>query len=265
MIELLAGLSADSLVYLRDIGQANGHPLINDEIFEIIPYDESKFSDVNAKNKISFMPFYTYIKEKIGSEVLIPTSDGYTSKQNAYLVEYSQWASNYLTTNIFKNSQLAILTGNKDAQWVFSSLSRAEVLRNDKQLAGYLDSITNNWFGQDKIIARIDSAFIERQTIEWLHEFYKYISASKERIKLVRKKPIFLNQDRKAVPVFDANEQVVLFLPTETEGYITVFPEMLGSEDTVEFLKQLRVTHPSLRDEIYNRILPLYKDNNGGD
>jgi hypothetical protein len=203
MIELLAALAADSLIYLRDIGKENGYSIINDEIFKIIPYDGSKFSDVNDKRKISFLPFYIAIKNKIGSEELLPTVDGYTSTQNAYLVEYSQWANNCLTTNLFKNSELARITGNKDAKWVFSSLSRAEVLRNEKQLAGYLDSITNDWFGQDKIISRIDSAFIEMQTIEWLNEFYKYISASKERIKLVQKKPIFLNQDRKAVVPFE--------------------------------------------------------------
>ena len=260
MIELLSALAADSLIYLRDIGKESGHSIINDEIFKIIPYDGSKFSDVNDKRKISFLPFYTAIKDKMGSEELLPTVDGYTSTQNAYLVEYSQWANNCLTTNLFKNSQLARITGNKDAKWVFSSLSRAEVLRNEKQLAGYLDSITNDWLGQDKIISKIDSAFIEMQTIEWLHEFYKYISASKERIKLVQKKPIFLNQDRKAVAAFDENGQPVLFFPAEdVNGYETVNTLLLDNEDTVEFIRGLGIKEPSLRDEIYNIILPKYK------
>jgi hypothetical protein len=261
MIDLLAALAADSLVYLRDIGQANDYALINDDIVDIIPYDESKFSDVNEKKKISFKPFYTAIKVKMGSEELIPTSHGYTSKSNAYLIEYSQWATNCLTTNIFTNSHLAMLTGNANATWVFSSISRAEVLRNDKQLAGYLDSITNDWLGQDNIIARINTAFIEMQSNGWLHEFYKYISASKERIKLVQKKPIFLNQDRKAVTFLDANGQPILFLPYEDiSGYETVYTSLLDNEDTVEFLRGLGIKEPSLRDEIYNIILPQYQD-----
>ncbi len=49
-------------------------------------------------------------------------------------------------------------------------------------------------------------------------------------------------------------------MPTDTEGYNTVLPELLENEETAEFLKQLGVQHPSLRDEIYNRILPIYKD-----
>lgn len=261
MINLLASLAADSLVYLRDIGNANGYALINDEIFDIIPYNESTFSDVNDKRKISFKPFFTAIKEKMCDEVLIPTNDGYTSKENAYLVEYSQWANDCLTTNIFTNSQLTMLTGNVNAKWAFSSLSRAEVLRNDKQLAGYLDTITNDWFGQDKIIARIDSAFIEMQTIDWLHDFYKYISASRERIKLAQKKPIFLNQDRKAVAAFDANGQSILFIPSEVvSGYQTVNTSLLDNEVTVEFIYSLGIKEPSLRDEIYNIILPQYQD-----
>ncbi|MCG3797035.1 AAA domain-containing protein [Bacillus toyonensis] len=261
MIEMLADLAADSFVNLRDIGQAKGYRLINDEIFDIIPYKESDFNDVNDKRKISFKPFYTAIKEKMCSEVLIHTSDGYTSKQNAYLVEYSQWANKCLTTAIFTNSQLAVLTGNANAKWAFFSLSRAEVLRNDKPLAEYLDSISNDWFGQDKFIARIDSAFIEMQTIEWLHEFYKYISASKERIKLAQKKPIFLNQDGKSVSVFDKKGQPILFLPSEdVSGYETVSTSLLDNEDTVEFIQSLGVKEPSLRDEIYNIILPQYQN-----
>ncbi|MFD2446587.1 AAA domain-containing protein [Bacillus sp. CGMCC 1.16607] len=261
MIEMLADLAADSLVYLRDIGQAKGYRLINDEIFDIIPYKESDFNDVNDKRKISFRPFYIAIKEKMCSGVvLIPTSDGYTSKQNAYLVEYSQWASNCLTTDIFTNFQLAVLSGNAEAKWAFFSLSRAEVLRNNKPLAGYLDSISNDWFGQDKFIARIDSAFIEMQTIEWLHEFYKYISASKERIKLVQKKPILLNQAGKAVSVMDEKGQPILFLPSEdVSGYETVNKSLMDNEDTVEFIRSLGLKEPSLRDEIYNIILPQYQ------
>lgn len=48
MISLLANLAADSLVLLKEL------KLIDDKIFDILPYDENKFNDINDKNKISF-------------------------------------------------------------------------------------------------------------------------------------------------------------------------------------------------------------------
>ncbi|MBM7660397.1 hypothetical protein JOC85_001164 [Bacillus mesophilus] len=270
MIESLADLAADSLVYLRDIGLANDYPLINDDIFDIIPYDESKFSDVNDKRKISFMPFYTAIHEKMSSEELLPTSEGFVSMQNAY------WAYVPQIAELFTIDQLARLSVNAKAKWVFTSFGRQDTRRKNEALTKYIDSITHVWINEDDIVngwkfegskevfGGIDKAFIEGQPVDWLHSFYSWIAETSGRTKLIKNKPIFLNQDRNAVAPLDENEQVVLFLPTDTEGYNTVLPELLKNEDTAALLKQLGVERPSLRDEIYNHILPLYKDNKGG-
>lgn len=268
MIELLAALAADSLVYLRDIAQVNDCPLINDEIFDIIPYDESTFGDVNDKRRISFKPFYTAILGKMRSEELLPASDGFVSMQNAY------WAFVPPIAELFTNAQLARLSGNEEAKWVFTSFGRQDTLRKNKALTEYIDSMTHVWIDEDDIIngwrfdgskvtiGGINGTFIEAQPIIWLHLFYQWVAETSGRTKLIKTKPIFLNQDRKAVAALDANEHVVLFLPTDTVGYNTVLPELLENEDTAEFLKQLGVERPSLRDEIYNRIVPLYTDNN---
>lgn len=267
MVELLAALAADSLIYLRDIGHANGIPLINDEIFDIIPYDESAFSDVNDKRRISFKPIFTTIQEKMSSEDLLPTSDGFVSMQNAF------WSFVPQITELFTNEQLASLSGNENAKWVFTTFGRQDTLRKNKALTDYIDSITHVWIDEDDIIngwrfdgsktviGGINSVFIEAQSIIWLHSFYKWLAETNGRTKLIKTKPIFLNQDNKAVAALDEDAHVVLFLPTNTAGYNTVLPELLDNEETAEFLKQLGVERPSLRDEIYNRILPLYKDN----
>jgi AAA domain len=266
MIELLADLAADSLVYLRDIGKKYGSPLVNDEIFDIVPYDESTFSDVYDKRKISFKPFYTAILDKMCSEDLLPTSDGFVSKQHAY------WAFVPQIAELFTNAQLAAISGNEEAKWVFRSFGRQDTRRKNEALTNYIDSITHVWINEDDIIngwrfegskdviGGIKKSFIEDQSLTWLHSFYRWIGETSRRTELSKKKPIFLNQDKQAVAALDEKEQVVLFLPTETEGYNTVLPELLENEDTAQFLKRLGVECPSLRDEIYNRILPLYKD-----
>ncbi|MEW9053053.1 MAG: AAA domain-containing protein [Neobacillus sp.] len=266
MVEMLADLAADSLVYLRDIGQDNENPLINDDIFDIIPYDEKLFSDVNEKKIISFKPFYTAILEKMKVEEILPASEGYVAVENAY------WAFVPQIAELFTNAQLAALSGNENAKWVFMSFGRQDTLRKNKPLTEYIDSITHVWLneedmihgwkfeGSNEMVGGLSNDFIEAQPIHWLHSFYRWVAETSKRTNLIKMKPIFLNQDRKAVAALDANEQVVLFMPTETEGYITVLPDLLENEATAEFLKQLGVERPSLRDEIYNRILPLYKE-----
>lgn len=247
MVEVLAALAADSFVYLRDIGQAYDSPLINDEIFDIIPYNETLFGDVNDKRKISFMPFYKTILEKMSNEELLPSLDGFVSKQNAY------WAFVPQIAELFTNTQLATLSGNEKAKWVFTSFGRQDTRRKNTALTEYIDLITHVWIDEDDIIngwrfegsnaiiGGINSAFIEAQPVAWLHLFYRWISETSGRTKLIKTKPIFLNQDRKASAALDENEHVVLFLPTDTEGYNTVLPELLDNKDTAEFLNRLLI------------------------
>jgi len=181
MVGLLAALAADSLVYLRDIGQSNGYPLIKDEIFEIIPYEDSKFNDVNDKRKISFMPFYTAILEVMSSEDLLPTTDGFVSKGNAY------WAFVPQIAELFTNAQLAAICGNEKAKWVFKSFGRQDTRRKNESLTKYIDSITHVWINEEDIIngngwkfegskdilGGINRTFIEAQPVSWLHTFYQ--------------------------------------------------------------------------------------------
>ena len=255
MIVFLAELTADSITYIKGIGQRHGVALIEDRIFDIIPYDESKFNDVNDKSRISFKPFYTAIKETLSQEELLPSFNTYVKSEDAY------WASYPEISNLFTNNQLSQLTNNKNAKWVFASVSREETVRLQRTLAGYIDSITSDYITQEKIINFITAEFIENQSLEWLHMFYKYVSESTVRRKLIKTKPIFLNQNKKAISAYDSKGQVVLFIPSDdVGGYETVNSALLENENTLEFIRQIGIKEPSLRDEIYNVILPQYQD-----
>jgi len=268
MISLLSELAADSFVYLRDIGVSKSVPLIDDNIFvfDIVPYDESGFGDVASKKTISFKPFYTAIKEAFENEAVIPAVDGYVETENAY------WAFVPQIAELFSNEQLATLTKNKKAKWVFTSFGRQDTLRKNKALTEYIDSITSDWLDENDILKGwsiengasydgITASFIEMQPIDWLHRFYKWIADTKGRTELIPTKPIFLNQNGKATAAFDVKKHAILFLPTDGgSGYDTVNESLLQNEDTVAFIKQIGVSEPSLRDEIYHIILKQYKE-----
>jgi len=255
MIELSADLAADSLIYLRDIGISQGVNLINDDIFDIIPYDETLFDNTDSRSKISFKPFYDSIKNTMETEELLPTKDGYTSSENAY------WAFVPQIADLFTNTQLSIILKEENAKWVYTSFGRQDTQRKNNPLTEYIESIIKDWINESYIIDSINARFIENQSIEWLHIFYGWLFETANRIRLAKNKPIFLNQDRHATPAFDDKEQAVLFLPIDGgSAYATVLDELLDNEITLEFIHQIGIKEPSLRDEIYNIILKQYED-----
>lgn len=268
LIQQLAQLAADSLPILRN------EKLIDDGILEIIPYDEARFSAMDDRRKISFKPFYTAIKDKFQTDALLPSANS-----ECFPKSCSYWASDSELVVLFSDEQLAQLTGTEHAHWVFRSLGKKEVLSTkNAALAEYIDGgDARAWIRKDSklivssldpeaVLRKITADFIAAQPREWLHKLYSYLSERASYQKIVKSKPIFLDQGGNAVPAFDENDQLVLFLPDEDiDGYTTVQKELLLNKSTHEFVEKLGVKKPSLRDEIYNRILPAYKTNEGID
>ena len=277
MIKLLADLAADAIAYLRDIGIEEAKTLIDDSIVDIIPVDPEAFSDPADKRKISFLPFYKAIKAKFESDELIPSATGYVKTKNAY------WAAVPQLTQLFSNAQLSEIVENEEAQWAFVTLARDEVQRNNKALFAYIDSLMRTNLNEDAIlkgrtrgfyydrglganqslvnITGITPEFIENQPIEWLYAFYKWLSETKRRTEIATQKQIFLDQRGKAAAAFDEENQLILFLPVDgIQSYTVVHPDLLKNEETKNFIVQIGIKQPSLRDQIYNIILPQYAE-----
>lgn len=268
MIAHLATLAADSLVYLREIGKSTNKRLITDTIVNIVPTDELCFSDPANKDKISFKPFFEEIKNKLLTEEILPTRDGYVSHNNAY------WAEAPYLTNLFSDEQLVEITGNPMAKWVFVSLGRSETNRNGQsELCRYIDEITRthlsdetiicgrsvDWF-QARNVKGITAQFVERQPLEWLQKFYKWISDTKKRAELIRQKPVFIDQDFKAVSAFDNDGRATLFLPIENvSGYRFINDQLLKCDGIGELVRRFEIKEPSLKDYIYVVLLPKYE------
>ncbi|WP_204150026.1 ATP-binding protein [Leptolyngbya sp. CCY15150] len=258
LVQQLAQLAADSLPILRD------EKLIDDGILNIIPYDETRFSALDDRRRISFEPFFTAIKHKLQTDTLLPAANGECSPKSC-----SYWAFYPGLVELFSDEHLAQLTGTQNAHWVFRGLGREEVQRSNKPLADYIDGGTR-WSGKEPnlivssldpevVLKKITADFIAAQSQQWLHKLYAYLSERASYQRFVKDKPIFLDQEGNAVPAFDDGGHHVLFLPDDDiEGYITVKKDLLSDKDTREFIEKFGIKKPSLRDEIYNKILPTY-------
>ncbi len=104
MVEMLAELAADSLSYLKDLGEKNGIRLLNDNISGIIPTNPNIFSSENNRDTISFLPIYNKIRDKMKSG-LLPTRADYTKGDFAY------WSDTLEINSLFSDAQLTNLLG----------------------------------------------------------------------------------------------------------------------------------------------------------
>lgn len=259
IIRLLAELAADSLPILKFIGERDKTYLLNDSILELIPYRESDFTETGSK--VSFKPFYTKILRKFQTEQLLPGRNGkYYKSEKAY------WASDSELAELFSDQQISKLMGNPDSGLVFVSKGQKQLNQANKALESYINLIIKETVDPKKLLRRIDAAFIEEQSDEWLLEFYAYLAGRRslwdDKEKLAQKKPILLNQNRKAVVPFNDDLTVPnIFLPSEKPTtFDTIYEPFIKNEEALKFFKGLGIDKPDLRAEIFNAIIPQYKD-----
>ncbi|MBN8686956.1 MAG: AAA family ATPase [Chitinophagales bacterium] len=257
MVELLAQLSADSLLVLKKL------KLINDDIIEIIPYKK-----IDYGNEGFFDDFYFRIKEKLQTEEILPAkNEAFANKSNAY------WADSPDLANLFTNEQLAELVKNQNAKWVFTTIGRTK----NKEITDYIDGgserswdrkepnlIKSSLDFENNIAELITGDFIKNQSTEWLHRLYEYLSERKSYQDEFKTKPIFKDSLGNAVAAFHKSGgelHCILFLPLDelNLSYKTIDPELLRNRKTKEFIESFGIKKPSLKDEIYNNILPLYE------
>lgn len=240
MIQSLAKLAADSLPVLRNCGQ------LDENILKILPLNASALEGDN-KDKLSFAPFFTEIQQAMRTQAVLPTKDGFITREHAFLADTKEMAK------LFSNEQLSMLMGDPEAKWVFPSVSVNYEIKN------YLNILQ---LSQYEILNKITADFIENQSISWLHRFYRWISMSTRRYFYGMepvKYPIFLNQQRRAMPAVDEKGQYILFLPREGRtSDRTILDQLLQDRDTEQFFREIGISEESDFDFIYNEILKRY-------
>ncbi|WP_295070291.1 ATP-binding protein [uncultured Fibrobacter sp.] len=268
MILLLAELAADSMVYLRDIGKETGHNLISDDILKIVPiksddfyiqkqqynYYLRKYETIIIGQK-TFEPFYNQILNKFKSEKILPSIEGYTSADKAF------WAEDTDLINLFPDKNLSKIVNKEEAHWIFRSLRRAGVSDERRE---WIDKIISpeHCLNENYFLQHISASFCEEKfqnDFNWVISFYEWLDSAKERSNIAKKQPFFIDSEGKSVCLFK-NEILNIFFPTEGIcNYHTINKKLFENQSARNFLEKLGVTIPSLKDEIYTKILPRYE------
>lgn len=261
LIQNLAKLAADSLPILKKIGERDKSYLLNDNIFELVPYKENDFEEIDSKSKVSFRPFYYEILKRFQTDKLLPGRNG-----RYYISSKAYWASDPELAELFTDEQISLLMGNPKSGLVFISKGQKQLNQANKSLESYITSITTETLDPKKLLRRIDAYFMEVQTDDWLLKFYTYLGGRKflwdDKDKLALKRPILLNQERKATTPF--NDDLItpnIFLPSDRPtSYDTIYRPFIADENALEFFKSLGIGKPDLHAEIYKTIIPQFSD-----
>lgn len=251
MIELLANLSADCFLYLRDIGIENGIQIIDDEILSFIPIDESLYVQKNPRDDISLYPFYDQIKRVFNEGAMFPSFSDYVYGENAYMAFWS------LISDLISNEQLAVLVKNGKAEWILPSKGYETIYRARDGKAEYVSDLIDNRPVQDmNIIEMLTSEFILAQPKEWLFKLYEFLLETDRRIDKCKTAPIFISKTGKAVAAYNKSGDAILFLDDEdSKGYNTIDSEYLKNESVKKLVERLGIKKPELKDKITNKIL----------
>ena len=154
---------------------------------------------------------------------------------------------------------------NPNSGWVFTSKGQKQVNQADKPLENYISELVQENLDPKKLLRRITAEFTEKQSDQWLIKFYAYLNGRKslwdDKESLAVKRPILLNQDRKAVvPFNDDQTSPNIFLPSDREtSYDTIDPSLAADKESLAFFLALGIGEPDLRAEIFNSIIPMYE------
>jgi flagellar biosynthesis GTPase FlhF len=251
MMELLANLSADCFLYLRDIGVESGVQIIDDEILSYIPIDETLYVPKNPRDDISLFPFYEQIKRVFKEEAMFPSFSDYVYGENAYMAYWS------LISDLISNEQLAVLVKNEKAEWILPSKGYETLYRARDGKAKYVTDIIDNRPVQDiDIIEMLTADFILGQSKDWLFKLYEFLLKTEQRIEKCKTAPIFISKTGEAVAAYNKAGDAILFLDDEdSKGYSTIDSEYLKNEFVKKLVERLGIKTPKLKDKITNKIL----------
>lgn len=264
LVNLLAKLATQAIVYLRDYGIKHKNLLIDENITEIIYFRDS-YHGYHYDDEILESAIKNECKNLLSNERIFLT------RNNKYIL-YSEALHGIPKEllSLINQEKLVQLRGNQNVDFLKFELSQN--IRNQRD--SLFPEIQS--YEISDIASDISEEFMSDQETKWVLKLYKYlkdhstsISESNEKeLSNHNKKPSFRyssiikTQSGKWIAPFDIENRPNVYLPlndTSSTAYEFIDKEYLEDESAMQFFRELGIKEPDERDYIDKVILKRYE------
>ena len=244
-------LLSDVLLHIKDLG------LLTVSFLETLPVRMGDFPENSM-----FYPIIDAVRKTLTIKDILPADDGtFIAAQNAKLAS-AEWLRKLL-----REEQLRQLFQSKTApKWISGEIT--EGAKND--LWKFIrDVLKVEILTPDSFARKVDSGFFEKQTDEWLSQFYEHLADQKALWKKwdgwsrgpLSAKSFIRLQDGKHVPPFQADGSLNCYLPAGQNSDISlpvVKTALVQSEKARHFLAQLGIPELDIVEDVLSSVIPKY-------
>src|SRR5258708_3371946 len=205
-----------------------------------------------------FQPLYDQVLQTLKQYPLLPTADGMYAR--ATQVRLARSAD---LRELINEKQLSALYGSPSPfYWLVPDIT----LDRTPDLYRYLNKdLEVEIVDPDAFARRLEKAFLEEQTDEWLVQLYIFLSKLPGLNNIVKGKPILRLENNSHVSPFkwtypyNNRGKPNAYLLREGNSKFPLVKRSLLTDDVYTFLKTIGLSEPDIVDEVINFILPLYK------
>ena len=249
MKEALAKLAAEALVILRDYGKRNGHLLVTENIFDIIPKlaaEEDLFRE-------------EYIAILRNHALFLNREDNYVKAYGSYICRPRSMM------DIITDQQLSQLT--KKVWGYFLRKEMQKKIRERDLNEDILRDLGVQIYDGEKLAKDITPEFMQKYGIEWAKSLYAHLSNKQidlwkwsknlEKIPVFCLSPIIYTSEGEWLPPYQENGVLNVYLPlnTQTKEYHFISDCYKNDANSLNFFRELGMKEPDEWDYIQNVIL----------
>ena len=235
LIKELAKLSADSLVYLRDIGLKQKSLLIDNNLFDLISFP--KF----GRGYVSYGTWDSeYLRVVKANNLLLTRAGKYASVADVVIVDKSQ------ILNIFSDKQLTLLLGGNKPYYLICPHKQ----KYDDKWDYLTRTLCVSVFDHNRLARTITADFMRKQTDAWLHRFYDYLNNTNE-WQLFKECPIIRTSNGDFVAPYQAGTLNVFMASAIVNSEKNIVdPLLIKKKKTKAFLETLGIRDLKPIDQI---------------
>lgn len=259
LVKEIGILAADTLCEIRDLGIREEHILLNENIRDIVNWDEYNryyyYIRHVDQSEIQINKIIEPCLEKIkNAKLLLSTNNNYFKASQIYQIRPQSLAE------LISSSQLQILTESQNKVGILSPELNKMDLSGMEEETG-LKTYSTYEFARD-----ITPEFMSSQSKSWIEKlFYFLLNEVRGTWNPDEKDPYFLSS-----PIIETTKgewvapfedgRINIFSGGDDSKYNIISKTMIASKPIMKFLNEIGCKEPDLLDHIINHVLNKYQD-----